>query len=142
VAHRSAVFPSCLPSFSWRRFHLAHFLFIPLYPSTCNLADIGRGAFQCRPKKATHFSPPPAIHSFRRPLSFLSLSLSAEYPWQVAILKKDEFDNVYICGGSLIDGSHIITAAHCVDDFKPHEIRYVTMATKSAVILQMLTTPN
>ena len=49
--------------------------------------------------------------------------LSAEYPWQVAILKKEEFDNVYLCGGSLIDGSHIVTAAHCVDDFKPNELR-------------------
>ena len=51
--------------------------------------------------------------------------LSAEYPWQVAILKKEEFDNVYLCGGSLIDGSHIVTAAHCVDDFKPNELRWV-----------------
>ena len=53
--------------------------------------------------------------------------LSAEYPWQVAILKKEEFDNVYLCGGSLIDGSHIVTAAHCVDDFKPNELRWVTV---------------
>ena len=62
-----------------------------------------------------------------RSLLFIHLSplslLSAEYPWQVAILKKEEFDNVYLCGGSLIDGSHIVTAAHCVDDFKPHELR-------------------
>jgi len=47
----------------------------------------------------------------------------AEYPWQVAILKKEEFDNVYICGGSLIDGSHILTAAHCIKDYKPQDIR-------------------
>ena len=68
----------------------------------------------------------------RSPLSSISLTtvslpppLSAEYPWQVAILKKEEFDNVYLCGGSLIDGSHIVTAAHCVDDFKPNELRWV-----------------
>ncbi len=48
---------------------------------------------------------------------------SAEYPWQVAILKKDEFDNVYLCGGSLIDGSHVVTAAHCINEFKPNELR-------------------
>lgn len=65
----------------------------------------------------------------RRPFSSISFTfplrppLSAEYPWQVAILKKEEFDNVYLCGGSLIDGSHIVTAAHCVDDFKPNELR-------------------
>ena len=47
----------------------------------------------------------------------------AEYPWQVAILKKEEFDNVYVCGGSLIDGSHLLTAAHCVKGIKPSELR-------------------
>ena len=49
--------------------------------------------------------------------------LAAEYPWQVAILKKEQFDNVYICGGSLIDGSHILTAAHCVKKYRPEELR-------------------
>jgi len=37
-----------------------------------------------------------------------------EYPWQVAILKKDPNESVYVCGGTLIDSVHIITAAHCV----------------------------
>ena len=64
---------------------------------------------------------PPPFHPSLSPLP--SPPLSAEYPWQVAILKKEEFDNVYLCGGSLIDGSHIVTAAHCVDDFKPDELR-------------------
>jgi len=47
----------------------------------------------------------------------------AEYPWQVAILKKEEFDNVYVGGGSLIDGSHILTAAHVIKDYKPKDLR-------------------
>jgi hypothetical protein len=50
---------------------------------------------------------------------------SAEYPWQVAILKKEEFDNVYVCGGALIDGSHILTAAHSIKDYKPEDLRYL-----------------
>lgn len=37
-----------------------------------------------------------------------------EYPWQVAILKKDPKESVYVCGGTLIDPLHLITAAHCV----------------------------
>lgn len=37
-----------------------------------------------------------------------------EYPWQVAILKKDPKESVYVCGGTLIDPLHILTAAHCV----------------------------
>lgn len=37
-----------------------------------------------------------------------------EYPWQVAILKKDPKESVYVCGGTLIDNQYIITAAHCV----------------------------
>lgn len=37
-----------------------------------------------------------------------------EYPWQVAILKKDPKESVYVCGGTLIDPLHVITAAHCV----------------------------
>jgi hypothetical protein len=34
-----------------------------------------------------------------------------EYPWQVAILKKDGYDNVYVCGGALIGNRHVLTAA-------------------------------
>ncbi|CAG7823718.1 unnamed protein product [Allacma fusca] len=46
-----------------------------------------------------------------------------EYPWQVAILKKDGYDNVYVCGGSLIDSRHILTAAHCIKGHKPSDLR-------------------
>ncbi len=49
----------------------------------------------------------------------------AEYPWQVAILRKEKLDNVYLCGGSLIDGSHILTAAHCIKDYRPDQLRQV-----------------
>lgn len=46
-----------------------------------------------------------------------------EYPWQAAILKKEQYDNVYVCGGSLIDGAHVMTAAHCVKQYRPEELR-------------------
>ncbi|XP_026316903.1 uncharacterized protein LOC113228002 isoform X3 [Hyposmocoma kahamanoa] len=46
-----------------------------------------------------------------------------EYPWQAAILKKDPKESVYACGGTLIDGLHIMTAAHCIKSYKGFELR-------------------
>ncbi|KAF2897596.1 hypothetical protein ILUMI_08582 [Ignelater luminosus] len=46
-----------------------------------------------------------------------------EYPWQVAILKKDPKESVYVCGGTLIDHLHIITAAHCVKSYSAFDLR-------------------
>ncbi|XP_055321697.1 uncharacterized protein LOC129577895 isoform X2 [Sitodiplosis mosellana] len=46
-----------------------------------------------------------------------------EYPWQVAILKKDPKESVYVCGGTLIDGSNILTAAHCVKTYSGFDLR-------------------
>lgn len=42
----------------------------------------------------------------------------AEFPWQVAILKRiGPSDNLYVCGGALISSSFIITAAHCIKKY-------------------------
>ncbi|CAK1556200.1 unnamed protein product [Leptosia nina] len=46
-----------------------------------------------------------------------------EYPWQAAILKKDPKESVYVCGGTLIDGLHIVTAAHCIKSYKGFDLR-------------------
>ncbi|XP_028167274.1 uncharacterized protein LOC114357723 isoform X2 [Ostrinia furnacalis] len=46
-----------------------------------------------------------------------------EYPWQAAILKKDPKESVYVCGGTLIDANHIMTAAHCIKSYKGFELR-------------------
>ncbi|KAL4112757.1 hypothetical protein QTP88_016490 [Uroleucon formosanum] len=46
-----------------------------------------------------------------------------EYPWQVAILKKDPQESVYVCGGTLIDSLHVLTAAHCVKTYQEQDLR-------------------
>jgi len=38
-------------------------------------------------------------------------AVPGEFPWQVAI----RIDGMYFCGGSLIDSTHVLTAAHCTD---------------------------
>jgi len=45
-----------------------------------------------------------------------------EYPWHVGLLATVEGDTDYVCGGALIDSEHILTAAHCVKSFYPHEL--------------------
>ncbi|KAK7068805.1 CLIP domain-containing serine protease [Halocaridina rubra] len=46
-----------------------------------------------------------------------------EYPWQAAVLKKEGIDNVYICAGTMIDQSHILTAAHCIKGYAASQLR-------------------
>ncbi|XP_043260666.1 uncharacterized protein LOC122402150 [Colletes gigas] len=46
-----------------------------------------------------------------------------EYPWQVAILKKDPTESVYVCGGTLVSPKHILTAAHCVKPYAARDLR-------------------
>ncbi|XP_014248389.1 uncharacterized protein LOC106666034 isoform X1 [Cimex lectularius] len=46
-----------------------------------------------------------------------------EYPWQVAILKKDPQESVYVCGGTLIDPLHVLTAAHCIKSYTAFDLR-------------------
>ncbi|KAL5292020.1 CLIPA10 family protein [Megaselia abdita] len=46
-----------------------------------------------------------------------------EYPWHAGILKKDPKESVYVCGGTLIDAQHIITAAHCIKSYQGFDLR-------------------
>ncbi|KAM7357033.1 uncharacterized protein ACRADG_002550 [Cochliomyia hominivorax] len=46
-----------------------------------------------------------------------------EYPWHVAILKKDPKESIYACGATLIDAQHVITAAHCIKSQNGFDLR-------------------
>jgi len=45
-----------------------------------------------------------------------------EYPWHVGLLATVEGDTDYVCGGALVDSEHVLTAAHCIKSFYPHEL--------------------
>ena len=58
------------------------------------------------------------FYIFFKSTAWKYILISGEYPWQAALLKKEQYDNVYVCGGSLIDNTHLITAAHCITQYR------------------------
>jgi secreted trypsin-like serine protease len=63
-----------------------------------------------------------------------STAPSGKWPFQIALVTTGWGDNdeAERCGGTLIDKFHVVTAAHCVDGYSPHELRVVT-GTQSLV---------
>jgi len=48
------------------------------------------------------------------------IATPGEFPWQVAV----RIDGLYFCGGSLIDATHVLTAAHCVDGARTFSLTF------------------
>ncbi|KAG7172455.1 Phenoloxidase-activating factor 2-like 8 [Homarus americanus] len=46
-----------------------------------------------------------------------------EYPWQAAILRRDEGKIMYQCGATLIDDKHVLTVAHCLEGLHPSQMK-------------------
>jgi len=47
-----------------------------------------------------------------------------EYPWQAALLKRiGPQDSLYVCGGVLISPNFILTAAHCIKENRPEDLK-------------------
>lgn len=50
---------------------------------------------------------------------------SGDAPWQVALVRSSQRGNIFqgqFCGGSFVNPSWIVTAAHCVDDLLPKDV--------------------
>ena len=43
-------------------------------------------------------------------------SVPYSYPWMVSLAKRS-YNNLHLCGGTLITFRHVLTAAHCIEDF-------------------------
>merc|ERR1711893_72229 len=44
-----------------------------------------------------------------------------EFPWQISL----QWFGSHICGGSVVDSRHVITAAHCVENDAPSRLSVV-----------------
>jgi hypothetical protein len=44
-------------------------------------------------------------------------ALPHSYPWMVSLAKRS-LNNLHLCGGVLLTRQHVLTAAHCMEDFK------------------------
>lgn len=68
----------------------------------------------------------PAANAAARPKAHASVvggtaALASDVPWQALVLiwPDPNSNSAYLCGGSILDATHVLTAAHCVTDEDP-----------------------
>jgi Trypsin len=67
---------------------------------------------------------PPTSASVRPRIIGGSNAAAGEFPYQVLV----SFHGQFICGGSILDGTHVVTAAHCVENdprFEPSDYPFI-----------------
>ena len=57
----------------------------------------------------------PVINRFSRIMGGQD-AVPHSYPWMVSLSKRS-LNNLHLCGGTLITQQHVLTAAHCIEDF-------------------------
>ncbi|CAL1268294.1 unnamed protein product [Larinioides sclopetarius] len=79
----------------------------------------------------TRFNPPLEPAPFRSISDYsgisdvLTYSLQDQFPWMVSIRKNGK----HLCGGSLIDTTHVLTAAHCFDSRRTLNLSFIAVRT-------------